>query len=339
MRSKERLPYGALRTGLIPFVKRLPDRRRMCGNMPRPATISCFLALSLGCLAGFAQQDRPAPPSPDHADVRYGPHERNVLDLWLADVDEPAPLAIYYHGGGFRGGDKRSINIELLAGLRDAGIHVAAVNYRLSGTAIYPAQMHDSARALQFLRLNADRYGIDPTRVGAFGGSAGAGISQWLGFHDDLADPDNADPVLRQSTRLTAVGPFAAQASYDPRYIKKLMNTTQTHPALVYFFGMESADDADDSKFFKAFEDSSPINHLTADDPPILVFYPQANEPLPPDSTGEQHIHHPKFGFALKEKADALGVECTVLLREDHPKGFPVGEYVEFFRTKLLEGD
>ena len=292
-----------------------------------------FLFLT-GLLAAQPQQ-RPQLPAPDHADVRYGPHERNVLDVWLAKRAAPAPLAIYYHGGGFRAGDKRTLNVELLEKLRATGISVAAANYRLSNVAPYPAQMQDSARALQFLRLNAKRYNIDPTRIGAFGGSAGAGISQWLGFHSDLADPKNSDPVLRQSTRLAAVAPFAAQASYDPRYIKKLMNTSQVHPALVALFGMHSPEDAENPKFFPLFEDSSPINHLTADDPPILLFYSQRNDPLPENSTGEVHIHHPKFGFALKEKADRLGVPCTLILREDHPQGFPVDRFVEFFRTKL----
>jgi acetyl esterase/lipase len=258
-----------------------------------------------------------------------------VLDVWLAKSSTPAPLAIYYHGGGFRAGDKRTLNRELLEKLRANGISVAAANYRLSNVAPYPAQMHDSARALQFLRLHAQRYNIDPTRVGAFGGSAGAGISQWLAFHNDLADPKNPDPVLRQSTRLSAIVPSAAQSSYDPRFIKKLMNTDQVHPALVALFGMSSTADVDQPRFFPLFEDSSPINHLTADDPPILLFYSQRNDPLPPNSTGEQHIHHPKFGFALKEKADRLGVPCKLILREDHPEGFPVDQFVEFFRTKL----
>jgi len=279
-------------------------------------------------------QQRAALPAPDHADVSYGPHQRNVLDVWLAKSSAPTPLVVYYHGGGFRAGDKRTLNPQLLEKLRDNGITVAAANYRLSDVALYPAQMHDSARALQFLRLNAKRFHLDPSRVGAFGSSAGAGISQWLAYHDDLADPKNPDPVLRQSTRLTAVAPFNAQASYDPRFIKKLMNSNQVHPALVAFFGMSSPADADDPRFFPLFEDSSPINHLTAGDPPILVYFSQRNDPLPENSTGEQHIHHPKFGFVLKEKAAKLGIECTVLLREDHP-AFPVDRFAEFFTTKL----
>jgi acetyl esterase/lipase len=292
------------------------------------------LLLLAGIFVAPARQ-RPQLPAPDHADVRYGPHERNVLDVWLAKSPTTTPLVIYYHGGGFQAGDKRTLNPELLEKLRAGGISVAAANYRLSKVAPYPAQMHDSARALQFLRLHARRYNLDPARVGAFGGSAGAGISQWLAYHDDLADPSNSDPVLRQSTRLAAAAPFNAQSSYDPRFIKKLMNTNQVHPALVSLFGMDSPADAGNPKFFPLFEDSSPINHLTADDPPILVFFNQRNAPLPPDSPGDQHIHHPKFGFALKEKADRLGVACTLILREDQPEGFPVDRFAEFFRTRL----
>lgn len=285
-------------------------------------------------LAG--QQERPPLPEPDHADVAYGPHQRNVFDLWQADGDTPRPLVIYYHGGGFRGGDKRTLNRDLLRRLIESGISVAAANYRLSDVAIYPAQMLDCARALQFLRQRAAEYNLDPERIGATGGSAGSGISQWLGFHDDLAKPDAADPVLRQSTRLTAVAPFNAQTSYDPRFIMKLMNTNEIHEALIAFFGMKSPADVNNPKFFPLFEDSSVINHLTADDPPILFFYNQRNDPLPPNSTGRDHIHHPKFGFLLKEKADKLGVECTLLLREQYPDGMPVERFVSFFKEKLL---
>ena len=278
---------------------------------------------------------RPQPPAPDHADVRYGPHERNVLDLWLAKSETPTPFVIYYHGGGFRGGDKRTISIALLTKLREAGVSVAAANYRLSNVAPFPAQMLDSARALQFLRHHAKDYNLDPKRVGATGGSAGAGISQWLAFHDDLADPKADDPVLRESTRISCAVVYAAQSSYDPRFIQKLFDTDQVDRALIAFFGMKEASDVADPKFHPLFREASMIDHATADDPPVMLFYPQANKPLPPNSPGGQHIHHPKFGIVLKEKLDKLGVECIVKFREDHPQGAPIDDYVAFFLAKL----
>ena len=282
-----------------------------------------------------ARRKRPPVAKPDHADVKYGPHERNVFDLWLAKSDAPTPLVIYYHGGGFRAGDKRSINRMLLARLLEGGVSVAAANYRLSRTAPFPAPMHDSARALQFIRHHAKEYNLDPARVGATGGSAGAGISMWLAFHDDLADPKSGDPVARQSTRLRAAVVYGAQSSYDPRFIRKLFNTRHVHPALIPFFGMKSAEDIDSPKFHPLFEEASVINHATADDPPVMLFYPQPNRPLPPNSSGGRHIHHPKLGIVLKEKLDRLGVECVLKFRKDFPGGAPVDAYAKFFLDKL----
>src|SRR3954471_11173515 len=52
----------------------------------------------------------PSLPTPTHADVKYGPHERNVLDAWLANSEKPAPLLFYIHGGGWLAEDKNTIS-------------------------------------------------------------------------------------------------------------------------------------------------------------------------------------------------------------------------------------
>ena len=51
---------------------------------------------------------------PTFQDVAYGDHERDVVDLYQADSKDPAPVYVYIHGGGFRGGDKASISQVLL---------------------------------------------------------------------------------------------------------------------------------------------------------------------------------------------------------------------------------
>src|SRR5690606_26476408 len=139
---------------------------------------------------------------PTHADVKYGPHERNVMDVWLAKSDKPTPILLAIHGGGFKQGNK-SVHRLLLQRCLDSGISGVALTYRFSQQAIAPASFTDSARALQFVRSKAKEWNLDKSRVASTGQSAGAGISMWLGFHDDIADPDNADPVLRESTRIT----------------------------------------------------------------------------------------------------------------------------------------
>lgn len=299
------------------------------------AFILCCGFLS-SALAQAPAQDKPAP---DVKDEKYGPHERNVVDLWKAKSDAPTPLVIYIHGGGFRAGDKSSLSAPLLRGLLDAGISVAAINYRLSQQATYPAPFMDSARAVQFLRSKAKEWNLDPKRFGATGGSAGAGISLWLGFHDDLADPKAEDPVLRESTRLTCMAVNGAQSSYDPRFIKKVVGgRAHEHPALAQLYGLKP-DELDTPKAHAMYEDAASINHLSKDDVPVIAFYNEPKGALPADAKPGQGIHHINFGIALKEKMDALGIECTIHHVSDLPKGAggQGGETLAFFKKHLLK--
>ena len=153
-----------------------------------------------------------------YANVRYGPHERNLLDIWLAESDKPTPLVIFIHGGGFTGGDKSKVyKSKDMPEFLKAGVSFATINYRYrtGEPRGVRASLYDSKRALQFIRSNAKEWNIDKTRVGAYGGSAGSGTATWLAFHDDMAEPNSPDPVLRESTRLTVVGALATQATYD----------------------------------------------------------------------------------------------------------------------------
>ena len=256
-------------------------------------------------------QRRPAVP-PTHRDLKYGPHRRNIMDVWLAKSDKPTPVLVSIHGGGFRGGNK-SVNGGILKGCLDSGISVVAITYRLTDEAIAPAQFLDSARAIQFIRHNAKQWNLDPTRIAATGGSAGAGISLWLGFHEDLADPDNKDPVLRQSTRLTCMAVYNGQTSYDPRFIRKLFPDSDTYKhgaiALLFDVDLNKLDDLPQEKY-RLFEEVSALPHLTKDDAPAALFYgSKLDTPITSQGIG---IHHPRFGKALKEKMDELGIECEV---------------------------
>ena len=267
---------------------------------------------------------------PGFADVSYGPHERNVLDFWKARGNGTAPLVVYIHGGGFRAGDKSKMRPAFLEVCLNAGFAVAAINYRLSHQASAPAFMLDGARAIQFLRHMAAEWNIDPRRVAATGGSAGAGISLWVGFHDDLADPASADPVARQSTRLACMAVFNGQCSYDPRFFARhgIAQATE-HPFITPFVGL-SREEFDTTAAHRLFEESAAITYVSAEDPPVLMLYTQPDEPMPadavairndpaqpgelpkPDPIAGRAVHHPVFGRVLKEKLDALGIECTV---------------------------
>ena len=264
-----------------------------------------------------AAKPAPAKPTPpklppaDFANVKYGPFERNVFDLWKAKSKKPTPLLVNIHGGGFLGGDKSNLGLGLLRACQEAGIAVASTNYRYSSQAPFPAPYLDAARAIQFIRLHAAEYNIDPKRVACTGGSAGAGISLWLGFHPDLADPKNDDPVLRQSTRVCCTVVYGAQTSYDPRFITKLIGpSAAAHPAILKLYGL-TKEEADTPRAYKMYEEAAPITFISKDSAPTFMFYSEKG-PLPPDAKPGAGIHHIKFGEDLKPKLDALGVECLI---------------------------
>jgi acetyl esterase/lipase len=278
--------------------------------------IAVLVALSGAGL--WAQAERP---TPTHADIHYGEHERNVLDLYLADASGPTPLVVYIHGGGFRAGDKRGVSARMVRLANAAGMSVASLNYPLTDTASFPRQMRDPARAIQYLRHNAKKWNLDKTRFGATGGSAGAGISLWIGFHDDMADASSADPIARESTRLTAMAVSGAQISYDPRWISKhIGGRAHEHPALPPLWGV-GPDEMETPRAHKIFHDVSPINYLSADDPPVWVIYREPDGDLPPDARPGQGIHHPRFGQQLKQHMSKVGIECIVKHSTDYPGG------------------
>jgi len=252
-----------------------------------------------------------------------------VLDLYLAESAAPAPLILYIHGGGFRGGDKKSLNVSEAKSFLNAGFSIAAINYRLTDTAPAPAAYLDCARALQFLRHNAEKWNIDPRLIASTGGSAGAGTSMWLAFHDDLAEANSSDPIARQSTRLTCIAVRNGQSSYDPRFAEKIgipRPNFERHPFFLPFYGIK-ADEIDSPRTYELYRQAAPITYISEDDPPALLMYSYPNEEVTEETSLGLIVHHPSFGIALKEQLDKLGIECIVQYQD--PKSGKVVRHEE----------
>lgn len=276
---------------------------------------------------------------PTHADVAYGEHEKQKFDLWVAEPKEagkPTPLAIFIHGGGFRGGDKKS-----LKGPPDpftnAGISYASINYRLSDTGPYPIMMEDAARCLQTIRHRAKEWNIDPEKIVCYGGSAGAGISLWLAFHEDLANPDSDDPIARQSTRILAAGTINGQSTYDMRTFREWFGVPDLvpHPALVTFYGVEAESDWETDRVKALMKDASAISHLTKDDVPAYLSYNGRNSPVNKDTDAGAWVHHVKLGLKLQEAMTELGLECHVKSADIPEEKY--GSLEDFLVAKLTE--
>lgn len=282
----------------------------------------------------FAAEDA-KPLAPTYANVSYGPHERNVLDFWEAKGEGPRPLLVYIHGGGWIGGDKQQ-KPEVIRPFLDKGISYAAINYRLTGQAPLPAPVHDAARAIQFLRTKAAEWNIRTDRIALTGGSAGACTSMWLLLHDDLADPQAKDPVLRESTRVCAAAVAAGQTSIDPKVIEGWLGPNVLQHRMINMAVGEPTIEgalANYDKHHDLYVEFSPYNHLDGNDPPLLMTYP-GDMTLPSKNAGHG-IHHPVYGVKLKEKADAAGQECHLLI-PGHSKLDKYASANEFLLDKLL---
>ncbi|MHC4701643.1 MAG: alpha/beta hydrolase fold domain-containing protein, partial [Planctomycetota bacterium] len=256
-------------------------------------------------------RNRPQLRPPTYSNVKYGPHEQNVIDLYKAESNIPTPVAVYIHGGGFRGGSKRNLNAGTLRELLDAGISVASVEYRFISHAPLPAAHHDSLRALQFIRSRANKWNIDKKRFGAFGGSAGAQICMWLAFHDEMADLSSSDPLKRESSRLTCVATNGGQTTMDfDWWMKWIPGYDKPHRDRAESFG-----EITDKKFGEIVKDISALSIVSADDVPIFMSYGmKPDDPVPTDAAraGGWKVHHVMFGVKLKEKMDELGVEADL---------------------------
>jgi acetyl esterase/lipase len=292
-------------------------------------TVASLLVLSTLHPLSAQQEKKPAPakPAPTVANLPYGKHERQVLDFWKAKSDKPTPLVLYIHGGGWRGGDKNSVGAPLLEQCLDAGISVAAINYRYVQQGVeqkieppVKAPVGDAARALQFIRSQASEWNLDKKRVGATGGSAGGCSSLWLAFHNDLADPASDDVVARESTRLYCAAVNGAQTSLDPKELREWMPN--------YGYGGHAFGFAKFEEFHEGREkvlpwirEYSPIEHVSADDPPIFMDYPSQKVPPVVGEKQADPTHSAVLGLKLAEKLKEANVEVILVYPgQSHPR-------------------
>ena len=277
-------------------------------------------------------------PKPTVSNIPYGSHKRQVLDFWKApsaSADKPAPLVFYIHGGSWKTGSKEIINgcVDVNALLK-AGISVAAINYRYvtqaEAAGVVPpvkAPLEDAARALQFVRSKAGEWHVDKTRIGATGASAGGCSSLWLAYHDDMADPDSDDPVARESTRLFCVGVRVPQTTLDPQQMKEWLTRISYGG---HAFGVKNKEFlALREKLLPWIEEYSPYAHVSADDPPVSMYY---NKNLEKDLGA----HSPGFGFNLQKRCQEIGLFCEVLY--DRAPGYTQNE-ATFYLIKTLTGE
>ncbi len=258
-----------------------------------------------------ASTDRRPRVVPTQAELPYGPLPEQRLNLWIAPSAKPTPLIVHFHGGGFIQGSKQAtIDQTLREKLAAGGVSYASVQYRFQSKDFpLPQVLRGIARSVQYLRHTARDWNLDPTRVAAFGSSAGAAASAWLGLRDDLADPHHADPVLRQSSRVQAVWAISVAATMDvwewPKY--NPMFTEKMIPAWIARWGYDPKTDptAPDTVAWRR-EVHFP-RWASADDAPMVIV----NEHF-----ADNVAHNPQSSQALYEVCRATGLDVALYMRE-----------------------
>ncbi len=159
--------------------------------------------------------------------------------------------------------------------LAAAGYTVFAINHRAAPRFHYPAAVEDAQRAARFARHNARRFGIRPDRIGAVGGSSGGHLVLMLGLLDGKGDPEDPDPVSRESAKVQCVVARAAPADLAGM-------GPGGGGAPVSFLGVGPGRNADPKSVeARTFREASPVTHVSADDPPILLMHGDRDETVP----------------------------------------------------------
>jgi acetyl esterase/lipase len=161
------------------------------------AMLLVALAAVLTACGLFDDPNAPNPtlPPPPETDVAYGPAAgcdglddgcggSQQVDIYRSDEPGPNPVLVYFHGGGFVGGDKVGSISEYLNAARDDGWDIVSVNYRLTtpdGTNAFPAAVQDAKRVVRWIKANAQAEDWDAANVAAMGHSAGGNLAGMLG--------------------------------------------------------------------------------------------------------------------------------------------------------------
>jgi len=207
------------------------------------------------------------------------------LDIYRPkNLVKPAPLLLFIHGGGWKGG-KRSDYLVYLLDFAKRGYVTATVSYRLLNDGPYPACAEDIRDAVKWFYRNGETYGYDPDRIALIGGSAGAHLAMLTayGWGDTIKDTIQYGSIP-ESRSIKAVvdiyGPFDMTTDY-----------ARVHPLVTNFIG------ASYDVRPELYEEASPAKYLDRDDPPTLILHGTTDKLVPVSQSD-----------TLKARLDRLGV-------------------------------
>ncbi len=273
----------------------------------------------------------PPPPPPTHANISFGPHPHQLVDIYLPKKGAPPYPALLWFGGIWKAA-KHPANL----GFFEAnGIAVVAVQTRTmeDATAVHEPEpiafvQSDAVRAVQFVRSNADKWNIDPARLATGGGSQGAQPALFVGCSKDKAVASSADPVERASSLVTCVAAYRCQPTLDPKRMQEWVPEVKWGaPALGCSFE-ESLKRRDE--LLPILQKWSP-DYLLHKDAAPMFFENEWGLEQPADITQANYdVHSPRWALGFQRLALASGATCYA----KYP-GHPVEGYSDIWNFVL----
>ncbi|WP_162528404.1 alpha/beta hydrolase [Novosphingobium sp. BW1] len=252
----------------------------MCG-MVRHGTVALALALAspVALAAPYEAQMYAAPDrAPDFADIEYAQPQGKPLklDIYLpqneatdAGADVP-PLVVLIHGGGWRIGSKEQFR-HMAERFAEQGFAAITIDYRLTDTAPFPAQLHDCKAAIRWARVHAKTYGWAPARIAVLGDSSGAQLAALAGLTGGVVEKTIGKTTLNIAgapddgpglgSRIQAVVDFFGYTDF-----RVFSQGRVREPRSIPLFFAGSAKDKPDLA-----ELASPLLHVTPDAPPFFI--------------------------------------------------------------------
>jgi acetyl esterase/lipase len=246
-------------------------------------------------------------------DIVYAKYDKRevMLDLYLPKkpTSDKIPCIVVVHGGGWRSGDKT--RFSAIAGhLASQGFAAACIGYRLLPEVEFPAPIVDCKAAVRWVRANAAKHGIDPDRIGAIGGSAGAHLVAMLGTSHNEPKLEGDGGNAGVSSRVQAVVAMATPA--DMSQFAERTKLNKDLAALI-----------------------SPITHVGKDSAPLLLLHGTNDRTVPMEQSEK-----------LLEKYKKAGVSAELVKVADGTHAFWNSEKwfddtmkrsVEFFNKQLAK--
>jgi acetyl esterase/lipase len=236
------------------------------------------------------------------------------LDIYKPrNLTEPAPLLVFVHGGGWKGG-KRSDYLVYLVDFAKKGYITATVSYRLKNDSIYPACVQDVSDAMHFLFSNAGKYGYDPDRVAMIGGSAGGHLVLMTTY-------DFKEPAIPLDSVYLATLPHKVKCVVDIYGPVDLTTPyAQTQPLVTGFIGHPYREKPE------LYWEASPAKYLREGLPPTLIFQGTSDKLLPQSQSD-----------TLKARLDRLGVPAEYYKLPLWPHAMDIAERPNQYMQKKMD--